>query len=135
MTIAALSALFIATKIEEQPRKLRDTLSTLDYAKKLLKGYPDPDPVIGFGSIAYTSLKRDAINGERYIMKVLGFSVYQDTPYKYVIEYVKLLQGTNKLRQCAWNYVNDAHKSIAVVSFPPNYIAVTAIYMAASKVK
>ena len=34
--IAALSALFLATKIEEQPRKLRDTVSTFDYAKKII---------------------------------------------------------------------------------------------------
>ena len=83
-SIAALAALFIATKIEEQPRKLRDTVSTFDYVKKIHKGHPRPIPVLVFGSMSFTSLKKDTINAERYIMKVLGFSLNVDLPYKYL---------------------------------------------------
>jgi cyclin L len=128
--IAALSSLFIATKIEEQPRKLRDTVSTFDYAKKILNKTPRPIPVLEFGSMEFTSLKKDTINGERYIMKVLGFQLDIVTPYKFLWEYIEILHGTNRLRQKAWNYVNDAFKTIVVVWFPPNQVAVTAIEMA-----
>ena len=64
-------------------------------------------------------------------MKVLGFSLNVDLPYKYLWEYIRILQGTNRLRQKAWNYINDAYRTVAVVCFPPNQIAVTAIEMAA----
>lgn len=130
-SIAALASLFIATKTEEQPRKLRDTISTFDYVKKMMKNFPRPIPVLNLGSMNFTSLKKDAINAERYIMKALGFSISFDLPYKYLWEYIKLLQGTNRLRQKAWNYINDALKTVAIVCFPPSYIAVASIEMAA----
>jgi len=130
-SIAALASLFISTKIEEQPRKLRDTVSTFDYVKKILRGHERPIPVLVFGSMNFTSLKKDAINAERYIMKSLGFILNIELPYSYLCEYIKILQGTNRLRQKAWNYVNDAHKTIVVIWFPPNQVAVTAIEMAA----
>ena len=130
-SIAALSSLFIATKIEEQPRKLRDVVITFDYVKKIIAGHERPIPVLVFGTTDFTLLLKDTVNGERYIMKVLGFTLKVDTPYKYLCEYTKVLQGTNRLRQKAWNYLNDAYKTVAVVWFPPNMLAATSIYMAA----
>ncbi|CAI2378940.1 unnamed protein product [Moneuplotes crassus] len=131
-SIAACAALFIATKVEEQPRKLRDVVITFDYVKKILSGHERPIPVMLYGSSSFTSLNKDAVSAEKYMMKVLGFSLKIDTAYKYLCEYIRILQGTGRLRQKAWNYINDAYKTVAVVCFPPNAVAVTAIYIAAS---
>ncbi len=88
---------------------------TFDYAKKIISGHERPIPVMIYGSSSFTSLNKDAVSAEKYMMKTLGFSLNIDTAYKYLCEYIKILQGTNILRQKAWNYINDAYKAVAVV--------------------
>ena len=110
---------------------MRDVVITFDYAKKILSNHERPIPVMIYGSTNFTSLNKDAVNAEKYIMKVLGFSLKVDTAYKYLCEYIKVLQATNRVRQKAWSYLNDAYKTVVVVCFPPNAVAVAVIYMAA----
>lgn len=96
----ATASLFLAAKIEENPRKLKDVVSVFDYASKMMKGVPNPVPVLDLNSFEYTDLKSEIVDAERFILKELGFSTYKistDNVHKYILFYLKLLQGNKKL--------------------------------------
>ena len=131
----ATACLFLAGKIEENPRKLKDVISVFDYVNKTKKlNYQRPIPVLDLNSFVFTDLKTEIIDAERFILKELGFStdkISQLNAHKYIYFYLKLLKGSKQLAQKSWNYVNDAYRTVVVVCFPPNVIACSAIYLAA----
>ena len=49
LTVATAS-LFLAAKIEENPRKIKDVVSVFDYVYKMKKGIERPIPVIDLNS-------------------------------------------------------------------------------------
>jgi hypothetical protein len=55
----------------------------------------------------FWDLKNALVTTERHVLKELGFMVYVEHPHKYVLSYLKILEGDNKLAQEAWNVVND----------------------------
>lgn len=74
---------------------------------------------------------------ERFILKELGFSFYNNIehPHKYLLYYIKLLDGTNELAKSAWNYLNDSMRIDLCLRFAPQVIASSAIYLAAEKIQ
>eukprot|EP00347_Sterkiella_histriomuscorum_P007354 403349268 len=133
LTVATAS-LFLAAKIEENPRKLKDVISVFDYVYKLNKANNQrPVPLLDISSFQFTDLKSEIVDAERFILKELGFSTYQLSTlnvHKFIYFYLRVLDGTKQLAQKAWNYVNDAYKTTVVVCFPPNVVACSAIYLA-----
>jgi hypothetical protein len=69
-----MASLFLAAKIEENPRKLKDLVSTFDYAHKMKRGVSRPIPVLDLNSFYFTDLKSEIIDAERFILKELGFA-------------------------------------------------------------
>lgn len=129
----ATASLFLAGKIEENPRKLKDVASVFDYVQKMKAKTKRPIPVIDINSFLFTDLKSEIVDAERFILKELGFNVYKtqnDNAHKYVHFYLRLMKGSKQLAQSAWNYVNDCYKTVCVACFPPNVIASAAIYLA-----
>ena len=72
------------------------------------------------GGQQYTLWKNELITMERYLLKELGFSMYNsmDHPHKYILYFIKLLGGNNQLAQCSWNYLND---SLRLVPYTHTY--------------
>lgn len=127
------ACLFLATKIEETSRKLRDIVSVVDYALKL-KAKAKPTEVLDLSSQLYLNMRQDVVDAERLILKELGFQVYRldmSHPHKYILNYIRMLKGNKYLAQKAWNYINDSYRSPLCVFYRPNVVAAAAIYLAA----
>ncbi len=87
------------------------------------------------GGQRYNCWKHEVLDMERHILKELGFSLYtiMDHPHRYILYYVKLLHGTPKLSQVAWNFLNDSLRLDLNLRFHSHEITCAAIYLAARK--
>jgi hypothetical protein len=97
----ATAALFIAAKVEENPRKVKDVITVVDYVHKLKKSKGvKPVPVLDINSFYFTDTKQEIFDAERYILKELGFatdSLSKTHVHKYVYFYLKsLMKGASK---------------------------------------
>eukprot|EP00826_Nyctotherus_ovalis_P039443 TRINITY_DN3795_c0_g2_i2.p1 TRINITY_DN3795_c0_g2~~TRINITY_DN3795_c0_g2_i2.p1 ORF type:complete len:365 (-),score=108.97 TRINITY_DN3795_c0_g2_i2:77-1171(-) len=128
---AAGACLFLATKLEETPKKIRDVISVLDHLIKLKRRTPSPVPVLNLDSDEFALLRKQLVKTERLLLRELGFALTHLTvkPYKYLYYYLKVLKLDREFAQTAWNYINDVYRTAVCVSFPPHVLAVTAIYL------
>ena len=85
------------------------------------------------GGDRYHRWKSELLLMERHLLKELGFSLYSimDHPHKYLLYFVKLLNGTFELSQKAWNYLNDSLRLDLSVRHKSNDIVCASIYLAA----
>lgn len=129
----ALGTLFLATKIEECPRKMRDVLAVFMHLEQKRKGVEPPQP-IDIYSNRYATYKERLIRAEREILKELGFVLYTEHPHKFLFHYVKLLTvdetAQKDLSQYAWNFINDAQRTDACIRYGPETISCAALWMA-----
>ena len=88
------------------------------------------------GGQQYTTWKNELIMIERYILKELGFSLYNimDHPHKYILYFIKVLNGNEALANEAWSYLNDSMRLDVSLHYEAQTIACAAIYLAARKV-
>ena len=129
----AMGSILLASKIEEKLKYLRDIIFVFHHIyqrRKCLKLKP-----LELGGVRYTEWKNELITMERYLLKELGFSFYNilDHPHRYILYYVKMLDGSSELSQIAWNYLNDSLRLDLSLRYPAEEIACAAIYMAARK--
>ncbi|EOD38552.1 hypothetical protein EMIHUDRAFT_109248 [Emiliania huxleyi CCMP1516] len=101
----ATGALFLATKVEECPRKVRDVLGCFQHLLSKRAG-KRPVPLDIF-SQDYANLKDKLIRAEREILKELGFILYSEHPHKFILNYA------------AWNFINDSQRTDACIKFAP----------------
>lgn len=129
-TVAA--CLFLATKLEETPKKIRDVISVFDYLLKIKEGVEQPIPVLDLNSDEFSHFRQELITAERAILKEVGFVLahFQTKPYKYLYYYLKVMKLNKAFAQKAWNYVNDAYRSAVCVSYPAHVLAAAGIYLA-----
>ena len=129
----AMGALFLATKVEECPRKVRDVINVYWHLEQKRAGQT-PAPMDIYSS-RYNALKERLIRAEREILKELGFILYCEHPHKFILNYVKLLTVNNEtcrqLAQHAWNFCNDSQRTNVCIRFAPEVICCAAIWMAA----
>jgi hypothetical protein len=131
----AMGCILLASKIEEKLKYLRDIIFVFHHIyqrRKVLKFNP-----LELGGVRYTEWKTELITMERYLLKELGFSFYNilDHPHKFVLYYVKMLDGSAELSQIAWNYLNDSLRLDLSLRYSAEEIACAAIYMAARKIE
>jgi len=128
----AMACIWLASKIEEAPRRIRDVINVFHYMHQKLKDKsctPTPLPL----DQSYIELKARVIKLERRLLKELGFCVHVKHPHKSIVVFLNVL-GLDKNRdlvQTAWNYMNDSLRSVLFVSHTPETIACACIYLAA----
>jgi len=134
----AMGALFLATKVEECPRKMRDVLSVFMHLEQKRKRLT-PQPVDIYSN-RYISYKERLIKAEREILKELGFVLYTEHPHKFIFSYAQLMKTgglisdertSKKLSQYAWNFLNDSQRTDACLRFAPETICCAALWMGA----
>jgi len=133
----AMACVFLAAKIEECPRRLRDVINVCDHIKqKTVKSGVVPTPMDYYGT-QYTNIKNNVIKSERRILKELGFCVHVKHPHKIIITYLQMLdhQTNVPLARSAWNFMNDSLRTDVFVRFSPDLIACACIFLAARTVK
>jgi cyclin L len=94
------ASLFIATKIEESFRKVRDLVSIFHHLSKKKSGC-HPIPVLDVTSEQYVELKQKVLVMERYVLKELGFNLgfLGEHPHKHLKLIVGLIKGSSILAQ------------------------------------
>ncbi|CAM6101077.1 unnamed protein product [Calypogeia fissa] len=129
----ATICMFLAGKVEETPRPLRDVI-LMSYEIRHKK---DPAAV---GRIknkdVYEEQKELVLVGERLVLTTLGFDLNIAHPYKPLVAAIKRFKvAQNALAQVAWNFVNDGLRTSLCLQFKPHHIAAGAIFLAAKFLK
>ena len=134
-----MGAVFLATKIEEDARRVRDIVNVLDRVIKLryrAKDASGPPSLLDRASPRYNKWSRRLTEMELVMLKELGYTVYVDHPHRFILFYVRTLSGgalsaaSKLLAQKAWNVLNDAMRLDVCVRFRPEVIATAAIHLA-----
>lgn len=118
-----MGALYLASKLEECPLRMRDLINVYDLllqrAGHSLENKPDLEfryhSMSYFGSTFY-DMKDALVVAEMQILKRLGFNVHVVLPYGTLINYLRVLGLTSHPDACtrAWGYLNDAYVSLYV---------------------
>ena len=130
----SIGALFLAAKVEESPRKVRDVLNVYHHLEQKRGGVSTPAPLDVYSS-RYNQYKERLVRAEREILKELGFILYCEHPHKFILNYVKLLTADSdtcgKLAQYAWNFINDSQRTNLCTKYAPEVICCAGIWLAA----
>jgi len=116
-----MGALYLASKLEECPLRMRDLINVYDLLLQrtthTLTFYNSPNanadfkyaPMSYFGSTFY-DLKDALVVAEMQILKRLGFNVHVVLPYGTLVNYLRVLGLTSREDVCTrtWGYLNDA---------------------------
>ncbi|XP_069118118.1 cyclin-L1-like [Argopecten irradians] len=134
MEIIVMACIYLASKIEECPRRMRDVINVIHHIKQVRNQKTiHPLPL----DQNYINLKKQVNNAERRVLKELGFSVHAKNPHKVIVMFLQVLEceKDQKLVQCAWNYMNDSFRTDVFVRFHPEVIACACIYLAARQLQ
>ena len=132
--IIAMACIFLATKIREEVRKVRDIINVFHHIE-LVRSKKFIRPLTSHQE--YTTAKRLIIKAETRILKELGFCVHVKIPHQLIIMQIQCLGLNNdaRLLQVALNYLNDSFRSNICVQFPPETIAATCVYLGLRRLK
>jgi len=132
--VVAMAVVFLAAKVEENPRRMRDVLNVLYRIKLHRQGKAKRSLVLG--GVLYFTWKQALIRTERLVLKDLGFSMYtvMEHPHKFILYYVAALGGGTELAQHAWDAVNDSLRLDLCVRYHAQAIACAAIHIASRRI-
>jgi len=124
----AAAALLLATKLEEQPRKLTSVAKCVYVLACREDGIS-----MDLSSPQFLTMKTEVIRVERHILREMGFAIGQllEPPHKLVLQYAAVLECPKEITQKAWGFLNDAMRTTVCCQFEPNIIAVAGISLAA----
>ncbi|KAG1693661.1 hypothetical protein DVH05_023064 [Phytophthora capsici] len=130
----AVSCLFLAAKVEEKPKRIKDVVGVFYamFRRRKWKRSTVSQQLVDLDGATFAQWRMWLIMVERQVLIDLGFSVYNVTehPHKYVLYYVKVLDGSSKLAQQAWGYINDSLRVDLCVRYKAQVIACAAIFLA-----
>jgi len=126
-----MGALYLASKLEECPIRIRDLINVYDLLlgrarHTLLHEYSSRDspnsssippfkytPMQYFAAEFYEA-KEAVVVAEMQILKRLGFNVRVQLPYGTMVNYLQVLGLANndKVPQTSWDYLNDAYAPV-----------------------
>ncbi|XP_039249861.2 cyclin-L2-like isoform X1 [Styela clava] len=126
----AMACIWLASKVEECPRRVRDVINVFHYLRLQRNKSPATPMVLDQD---YVNLKNNVIKAERRVLKELGFCVHVKHPHKIIVVYLQVLEleKNRELVQTAWNYMNDSLQTTVFVQYNPETIACACIYLAA----
>ncbi|KAG7477603.1 hypothetical protein MATL_G00071410 [Megalops atlanticus] len=126
----AMACVHLASKIEEEPRRIRDVLNVFHRLKHGQESRTfTPFPL----DANYINMKSQVIKAERRVLKELGFCVHVKHPHKIIVMYLQVLEceKNTKLVQMAWNYMNDSLRTDVFLRFSAETVACACIYLSA----
>ncbi|XP_048037828.1 cyclin-L1-like isoform X1 [Megalobrama amblycephala] len=126
----AMACLQLASKIEEEPRRVRDVLNVFHHLKHAA-GNRLVSPLLL--DEVYVSRKSHVIKAERRVLKELGFCVHVKHPHKVIVMYLQVLEceKNTRLLQIAWNYMNDSLRTDVFLRFSAETVACACIFLSA----
>jgi len=121
----ATTCLFLASKVEETPKKLKDVVVETFKVHHNTDKAPEPETKDHF------ELKEKILVCERILLQTLCFDLSVEHAYRPLLAYVKSIKGTRDLAQIAWNFINDSLRTTICLQHPPRYLAAAAAHLAA----
>uniref|UniRef100_K3WRL9 Cyclin-like domain-containing protein n=1 Tax=Globisporangium ultimum (strain ATCC 200006 / CBS 805.95 / DAOM BR144) TaxID=431595 RepID=K3WRL9_GLOUD len=130
----AFACVFLAAKVEERPKRIKDVLSVFYalYRRRKAGKTSVKQQLLDLESGTYCLWRDWLIMVERQVLIDLGFSVYNvmEHPHKYILYYIKIIDGSQKLAQKAWGFINDSLRIDLCVRYEAEVIACAAIFLA-----
>lgn len=122
----AATCLFLASKVEESPKKLKDVVLETMRAEKKAAG----EKLNEADSKELLERKDKVLVTERILLQTLNFNLSLEHPYKPLLAYVRATGGTRSLAQVAWNYINDSLRTTICLDFEPRAVAAAVFALA-----
>uniref|UniRef100_V5GSG4 Cyclin-T1 n=1 Tax=Anoplophora glabripennis TaxID=217634 RepID=V5GSG4_ANOGL len=121
----AAAALFLAAKVEEQPRKL-------EYVIKVANICRNPrDTNIDLNSERYITQSQDLVFNENVLLQTLGFDVAIDHPHTHVVRCCHLVRASKDLAQTSYFMAsNSLHLTTMCIQYKPTVVACFCILVA-----
>lgn len=124
----AATALFLATKVEENCRKMKElVVACCRVAQK------QPSLIVDEQSKEYWKWRDTILHNEDLLLEALCFDLQLEQPYRILFEFLCYygVQNDKNLRNNSWAYLNDANLTPMCLLFPTRLIAGSALYAAA----
>ncbi|XP_050297584.1 cyclin-Q [Anthonomus grandis grandis] len=129
--LIASSSLYLAGKVKDDPLKIRDIINV---AHNTLHRGSSP---LEIGD-EYWNMRDAIVQAELLIMRVLKFEVGTVHPHKYMLHYLKSMEGwlgketweKIPIARLAASFLQDFHLDPAVLDYSPQHIAVACISLA-----
>lgn len=129
--IVAASSVWLASKLEENPRKARQVIIVFHRMECRREGLPIEH--LDLFSKKFSELKVEVSRTERHILKEMGFVCHVEHPHKFISNYLATLETPLELRQEAWNLANDSLRTTLCVRFKSEVVACGVVYAAARR--
>lgn len=125
----AAAALFLAAKVEEQPRKLEHVIRV----KQICQQPRDhqPQPALDNKSEQYLEQAQDLVFNENVLLQTLGFDVAIDHPHTHVVRCCHLVRASKDLAQTSYFMAsNSLHLTTMCLQYKPTVVACFCIHLA-----
>merc|ERR1711899_143576 len=121
----ASAALFLAAKVEEQPRKLEHVIKVAHMC--LHRGKAQLD----VRSDAYQEQAQELVTNENILLQTLGFDVAIDHPHTHVVKCCQLVKAAKELAQTSYFMAtNSLHLTTMCLRYTPTIVACVCIHLA-----
>ncbi|XP_078408539.1 cyclin-T2a isoform X2 [Cetorhinus maximus] len=119
------AALFLAAKVEEQPRKLEHVIKVVHACLN-----PQEQP-LDVKSDAYLQQAQDLVILESIILQTLGFEITIEHPHTDVVKCTQLVRASKDLAQTSYFMAtNSLHLTTFCLQYKPTVIACVCIHLA-----
>ncbi|KAL4229407.1 Cyclin-T2 [Mactra antiquata] len=125
----APACLFLAAKVEEQPRKLEHVIKVAHACLNRDHNTPTPDPK----TEAYLEQAQQLVINENILLQTLGFEVTVDHPHTHVVKAstVILAKASKDLSKTSYYLAtNSLHMTTFCLQYRPTVVACCCIYLA-----
>nr|AAM74156.1 cyclin T1 [Capra hircus] len=121
----APAALFLAAKVEEQPKKLEHVIKVAHTCLHPQESLPDTR------SEAYLQQVQDLVILESIILQTLGFELTIDHPHTHVVKCTQLVRASKDLAQTSYFMAtNSLHFTTFSLQYTPPVVACVCIHLA-----
>ena len=129
----AATSVFLACKLEECPRKLRDVVNVFHRMSR--RREKKPLTHLEYFSKRYEDIKADLVRVERHMLREFGFCIHAEHPHKFVLNYLRMMGQDSAMMNAAWKIANDSLRTTLCIRFKAYKVAVACIYLAARKLR
>lgn len=122
---AAATALFLATKTEENCRKMKElVVACCRVAQK------QPNLVVDEQNKEYWKWRDTVLHNEDILLEALCFDLQLEQPYRILFEFLQYygVQDNKSLRNASWAFLNDSHVTTMCLLHSSRVIAGAALY-------
>ncbi|XP_029305692.1 cyclin-T2-like [Cottoperca gobio] len=123
--VISQTTLFLAAKVEEQPRKLEHVI-------KIAHAYINPqEPALDTKSNAFQQQTQELVALETIVLQTLGFEITVDHPHTDVVRCSQLVRASKDLAQTSYFMAtNSLHLTTFCLQYRPTVVACVCIHLA-----